>query len=245
MNHQTVPLKETRLLRIKGEFAKALTLINNLLREYPQEPSVLVEAIRLSLILEENQQASKLYTHLQKLPNWQTHLEPEILLRLRLIAKNPSWAGAAAIHFSEGSKWCRTYARDNEDPIFPANLKEWNLACKDGMTTYTFTSQCLSCHEKHQIHVHMSFFIYREYLCPLCLARQYIEYELIKKLVTKRSSNISFAKLHTLREHLGNLRSELNYDSMNRNQFPLLCQYLNIDYIFILNQIILKRLLQK
>lgn len=240
--NKTDAMAQIRILRNQGKYEEAFGILNQFLKMSATDATVLVEAVRLSIVLGALEQALKLFRHLQMLPDWQQSLPGEIWLRLKLLLPEEFTAGAADVSMADGASWCEQYHKDGKEFVYPANLVGWEIRCSDGTTTYIFESQCQCCREKHRVPVQMSFFIYREYLCPQCLATQYIDYELLKERVTKQDSRVTSTAVHRLDGYLRNLRNRLNFDTLEKNEFPSLCQYLNIDYAFMLNQIILRRL---
>lgn len=245
MSETTTLLESIRVFRNEGDYDDAFSLLNRHLKTNQKDLEVLIEAVRMSIALGANEQALKLFHHLQMLPDWQQSLPGGIRLRLTLLFPDKFDSQFADAAMEDSASWCTAYKKNDKIPLYAANLLDWLIKCGDGTTTYIFESQCQCCREKHRVPVHMSLFIYREYLCPQCLASQYIDYELIKEHITRQDSKPTSTEMHRCDDYLRSLRNRLNFDTLEKNEFPSLCQYLNIDYAFILNQIVLRRLYEE
>lgn len=241
-NKMTDVLNELKGLTGQGEHQEALNLLMDYFREN-SHPKVLAETIRLSLLLNKNAQALKLFFHLYKTDQWQEFIDANILLRLKLSFPHDRIVQRCELNPSFGGKWVASYLQKKKEKIYPANLTEWQLTCGDGRSYYNFQSKCLSCGHQHLVSVYMFFLIHREYLCPNCLAKQVLDYEILKSFFeTDHVYKQLAGQVDIYDDKLIQLRVTLNNDSLSANEYPLLCQYLNIDYVFIFNQLIMNRL---
>lgn len=234
-------LNEITRLRLEGDLKAAFGLINERLKMNPRDALFILEAVHQALLMQEKELALKLYKRYSMVQQTDGCDRPEVLLRLHLSATE-SVPALDNVVLESGPLWCQAYARDGIDPLYAANLHDLAVTCQDGTSSYTLTCQCPSCQQSCLVFVYMSFLIYRKYLCPTCLAQLFVDYESIKAWVQSKLSPQVKQRLNRFDDHLTDLKKELNFDMISENKYPQLCQYLNQDYIFILSQLVLKRL---
>jgi hypothetical protein len=235
-------LDELNRLKRRGEYQEALTRLMDYFR-VKDHPAVLAEAIRVSLLLNKKEQALKLFFVLVKNSGWQEHIDSNILLRLKLCFPNDETIRRCKLDVTKGGEWLQVYLEEKIDKPFPANIKSWNLTCGDGRTTYDLTLECLSCRQQHFASLQMFFLIRRTYLCPFCLSRQHLDYEILKTYFESNEFKQQLANdVEGYNDWFRKTRMELNTDFFTAQKYPELCQYLNIDYMFIINQLLITRL---
>ncbi len=241
MEENNGPLKKIRRLRIDGRFNEAFGLLSNVLRNDKVPSAHLVEAVRLAILLEQNGVAYDLYLALKKFPDFQAETAIEVLLRLKLLLKNKPVPDLETVDFQNAAAWCQNYLAKNEDTVYDVNIKDCEIDCHDGTLNYAFRCLCLSCHVGLTVYVQMSLIVSRDFFCPDCLARQTISYTLIRNFFEGNPRFSVDFKNDIYNSYVLDIKKKLNFDSVEENRFPLLCQYMNMDYTYHLVQLFLKR----
>lgn len=235
-------LSELKEFTREGEYQDALSLLMDYFRKN-SHPKILAETVRLSLLLDKKEQALKLFFHLNKNENRTEFIDANILLRLKLCFPDDAVVQDCELVPAMGGKWVDDFIKNKNEKIYEANLINWYLKCGDGRSYYKFNSKCRSCDHEHLVPVYMFFLIYREYLCPNCLAKQFLNFDVLESFFRADKIDDKLAdKIEACDEKCRQIRVNLNNDTLVDNQYPLMSQYLNIDYVFILNQLIVKRL---
>lgn len=238
-------LSEIARLRRSNDVAEALNLINQQLKQTPPDPDLMVEAMHQALLMQQNELAARLQRHLLAQPGAaDAQYKPEVWLRTALTLGDTVLHGIDEDSLRAASAWCREFAATRMDPLYPTPLLDLEVDCSDGTTNYRFTAGCPSCQADFEVIIRKSFLVHREYLCPTCLARHYVDFDLIAAYVHDRYSSEDLALMRRLGSNLHTLRYQLSFACRGASAFPDLCQYLNIDYAFFLNQILLRRVFQ-
>jgi len=241
MAENLTPIEEIQRLRISGKIQEAFILISAILKGKNAGIDDLIEALRLSILLGENQMAYDIYLTVKNFENFNPQKVIEILLRLKLSLKNEPVPELDNVDPRSSSRWCKSYLGDKQDPVYESKIRDCSIDCHDGTVNYEFSSLCLSCDQSYTVHVSRSLMIYREFYCPICMARQFIDFLLIKRYFAKNFKSRSIKKAENNSAYLSEMETKLNFDSVQDNRFPILCQYLNVDYTYYLVQLILKR----
>ncbi|MFQ5638781.1 MAG: hypothetical protein ACE5IR_12385 [bacterium] len=234
-------LETLEQLRLQRDFKTALSLLKDGLRRYPQSGAVLQEAIKISLLAHKNQQAHKFFQHLCGLPDATRWFEAEYLLRLHLSVQGMEMQECEQLQPKSNAKWCDTYRFRGVDPLYKATITLAGFECKMGPINYDFTLRCASCDVCHRLQVQRTLLIRREFLCPGCFARQFIDYSIIKHFLTNALAKIPADELRKADEKIHQLQNQFNIGATSDPRLPLICRYLNQDYIFMLNEVLLKR----
>lgn len=244
MTENLTLMEEIHRLRISGKFEEAFILMGEILKSKNGSSTELIEALRLSILLGKNQMAYDIYLAVKNFEDFNPQKVIEILLRLKLILKNQPVPELDNVDTRSSSRWCQSYLGDKQDPVYESKIQDCSIDCHDGTVNYTFSSLCLSCNQSYTVHISRSLMVYREFYCPICLARQFIDFFLIKRYFAKSFKSKSIKKAEDYSAYLSDMGTKLNFDSVQDNRFPILCQYLNADYTYYLVQLILKRQLK-
>ena len=235
-----IALEKIIILREQGFLQDVINKLNNIIRLHPNDGIVLVEALKLSLLHQKNEHAYNIYLALKQIPDGNSFLEPEFLTRLQ-ICTNHQLPELELFDNTKASKWVSLYRTDGIDPLYPAKITDWSVTCNQGPVSYNFIGQCPSCNSTYHFEVHMTLLVDREYLCPVCLARQTVDYEDIKMAIEKKLAKSKYTnqEKYRLDKTLHEMRIQLNSDAMDGDNFPLICRHLNIDYLYMVNQFII------
>lgn len=245
MEEKNRPLEEIKRLRVDGRFNDAFVLLSDVLKNDKVSSADLVEAVRLAILLEQHEVAYDLYLALKRFPDFRGETEIEILLRLKLLLKDKPVPELQSMDFQKGVKWCQSYNVKNEDPVYLVKIQDCVIDCHDGTINYAFRCLCLSCEVVYAVSIRRSLIVSREFFCSNCLARQTIDYALIKNFFKNNPRFSEDLESDNYNSHVLSLKKKLNSDSVEENRFPLLCQYMNIDYTYHLVQLFLKRKFSK
>lgn len=244
MAENLTPIEEIQRLRNSGKIQEAFILISEILKGKNAGIDDLIEAMRLSILLGENQMAYDIYLTVKNFENFNPQKVIEILLRLKLSLKNEPVPELDNVDPGSSSRWCQSYLADKQDPVYESKIQDCSIDCHDGTVNYEFSSLCLSCNQSYTVHISRSLMVYREFYCPICLARQFIDFSMLKHHLTKSFKGEPIEKTDDYNAYLADMETKLNFDSVQDNRFPILCQYLNVDYTYYLVQLILKRQLK-
>ena len=238
-------LKNVTRMREKGIIEESILLLNKLLKVHFSDGRVLVEEIKLLLLRQQNEHAYKCYMVLRQLPNANSFREVEYLLRLKIVMSEHQIPEIELVDIENSSKWVVCYQNNGTDPLYPVKITDWLVTCNQGPVCYNFVGQCPSCNSTYQFPVHMTLLIEREFLCPVCLARQMVNYETIKMAIEKKTAESKYTdeEKYRLDQKLHEMRKQLNSDAMDGDNFPRMCSHLNINYLYMVNQLIIGELL--
>lgn len=241
MNKQDqITLEDAVSLRQQGLLQDSIIKLNEIIRRHPNDGKVLVEALKLSLLHQNNEHAYNIYLALKHMPDGNKFWEPEFLTRLQ-ICTNHQIVELDSDNNRKTSKWVSLYRTDRTDILFPVRIIDWSVSCSQGPVLYNFIGQCPSCNSNYQFTVHMTLLVDREYLCPVCLARQTVDYETIKSAIEIKLPNSKYTngEKYRLDQTMHEMMIQLDYDAMDGTIFPLMCRHLNIDYLYMVNQLII------
>ncbi|MCH8873936.1 hypothetical protein IH824_14385, partial [candidate division KSB1 bacterium] len=172
-------MEEIQRLRISGKIQEAFILISEILKGKNVGRDDLIEALRLSILLGENQMAYDIYLAVKNFEDFNPQKVIEILLRLKLNLKNEPVPELDNVNTRSSSRWCQSYFGDKQDPVYESKIQDCSIDCHDGTVNYEFSSLCLSCNQSYTVHISRSLMVYREFYCPVCLARQFIDFPLL------------------------------------------------------------------
>ena len=228
--------------RKQGMLEQAVAKLPELLQDHPTEGSVLVEGIKLMLLHQEFDGAYSLYLRLKTLPDAGQFWDIEGLLRLQL-ATRQEIPEIELTKINGAADWVTLYQADGSDPLYPVKLVDYKVICNRGPVTYFFAANCPACNSTYQFSVRMTLLIDREFLCPACLARQQVDFDIIKPFLEKRfaTGNSTNLSINELDKVMHTMKAQLTADALAGERFPLICRYLNIDYLYVLNQFVLEQ----
>lgn len=229
-------------LRKLNRIEEAVSIFNDLFRFFSDDASLLAEGVRLCLLSGENEQAYQFYLKCRELKNLENFLEWECLLRLKISLGQIPIAELDSLQTKDSPKWYLEFEQTGNDPLYELTPESCAVSCTEGKVDYNFAAKCKSCDYDLQIVIGLTFLVYREFLCPVCFAKLSFDYEAIKGFVETKMPRQFSKHLIKLDDKFINLQNELTLDSVVGEQFPLLCRYLNQDYLFLLNQIIFNKL---
>ena len=236
-------LEDASQLRKQGLLQDAIIKVNQIIKQYPNDEMVLVEVLKLSLLHQNNKHAYNIYLALKLMSKGKTFWEPEFLTRLQ-ISTNHQIPELALFDNRNTVEWVSLYRTDGTDPLYPVTIKDWSMTCNQGPVCYNFIGQCPSCNTTYQFAVHMTLLVDREYLCPVCLARQAVDYEIIKTAIKEKQakSNYTDEEKYRLDQTMHETMLQLDSGAMDEDSFPLPCRRLNIDYLYVFNQLLISEL---
>ena len=231
-------------LRQNGLLQDSIIKLNEIIRFHPNDETVLVEALKLLILHQNNEKAYNIYLTLKQKVDANFYWEPEVLTRLQ-ICTNHQIPELELSDNRKTSKWIALYRTNGTDPLYPVKISDWSVTCNQGPVCYNFIGQCPSCNSTYQFAVHMTLLVEREFLCPVCLARQRIDYETIKTAIEKKSviSKCTNEEKWQMDQTMHEMLIQLDCDAMDGKSFPVMCRYLNIDYLYMVNQLIIGELL--
>ena len=237
-------LKNVIRMREKGLIEDSILLFNELLKDHSSDGRVLVEGINLSLLREQNEQAYNFYMALKQLPNASTFWGVEYLLRLKIVMSEHQIPETELVNTENASKWVVRYQNSGTDPLYPVTIKNCSITCPYGAVTFNFIGNCSSCKSNYLFFVHQNILISRDFLCPVCLARQSVDYEIIKTYLEEKFAypNASNLGIDQVNRKVREINDKLNVDAVGGKQFPLFCKYLGAEYSCLLSQFIIERL---
>ncbi|MCG8605214.1 hypothetical protein MJD09_09475 [bacterium] len=241
-NPAAAMLDKIESLRTSGDVQRAASEINKIIKTQSTHCPTLVEAIKIYLLNDAAPQASKLYSLVRHLPEASDFWRMEYLLRLKLSSKNLPVPEIEQLDKEDCALWCHEFWSTGQDPLYAFTLTNYAATCFDGTVTYDFTGECSSCRSEYHTHVYMTFLIHREYICPICFARQLLDHEMIREFMSHQLSATANEKIEDLDQTLRRIQFELDLDAERSEGFPMLCNYLGQDYVFALNEFLVGRM---
>lgn len=234
-------IAELQDLCVRSQVATALSRANTLLKSCPKEASVLLAAIKTYLFAGFTEQAVRLSSVVARLPK-SLAVEPAIYNRLKL-------SGADIHQLTENSdvqapEWVVQHLETGQDPTYDTVFLDYNIRCFDGSIHYDFKCQCNSCGQKYDLTIASTFLVWRDYFCPSCLAAIVVNYDIIKAFLQGQTASIPQHLTASLDRNLRKLQYELDEDAMKGECYPLISRYLSQDYVFLMNQFIINRLVK-
>lgn len=231
-------------LRREGQVGAALAQMTRMLEHAPPDAPVLVELIKLLLLSQQNDSAYSAYLALRRLPNAYLFWEAEYLARLEICLDGRDVPEFKLPNLRSSAQWTEIYKAEGVDPLYDVSI----VGCSvffgmDQSGKYLFACNCSSCNSRYPVTVYTSFLIYREFLCPSCLARQVIDYDTIKQFVENRLSFLVNDQAYALDYELKRIEIELEDDILNNGNLPLLCKTLYTDGTIIAIRSVLNRVL--
>lgn len=222
-------LENVMRLRREGLISEALGQISRVLQHCPPDGPVLVELIKLLLLSQQNDAAYNAYLALRRLPDTHLFWEAEYLARLE-ISHQREIPELRLPRLRRSSQWVTVYRAERVDPLYDVSI----VGCSvffgvDQSGKYLFFCNCPSCNSRYPVAVYTSFLIYREFLCPVCLARQLIRYETIKQFVENRLSFLVSEQVYALDYGMKGIEMELEDDALSDGDLPPLCKMLYTD----------------
>ena len=183
MRMNPIDFHQLRQLRVEGKFEEATLVIASAIRGKQPSVEALAELTRLMLLMGKVSVAQRTYETLQKMSVPGDVLEPECAIRLSLMAGDKLLDGSG---FKEArlSRWATDFINDGIDKRYPLRIQECSLAFNEQQCgIYELTCVCGSCDSEFITTISTSFLLYREFLCPLCLGRQLLDYDNLRQFV--------------------------------------------------------------
>lgn len=237
-------LKELEQLRRTFNYELALQKINENILKIKcfdrQELLLVIELIRLLILTSNHELAIKYFRLLEKFPKDMRAIGEEIIMRLS-IAKPAFEKSQLSISVKHTHyKWVRKYQEENDDVVFQPLIQQCEII-NSSCSNYIFTSICDSCGGRYSISVIGTLLIYKEYLCPICLAKQLLTFETIKTYIFNNYPELVGESIKAYDLKIIYLSKNVNAP-YNDEAIPRLARYLSQDTIFTLNQLIITKL---
>jgi hypothetical protein len=232
-------------LRKTGALQEALPKFSELFNHYSHNGEILVEGIILSLLSRQNEQAYQLYLQLKQLPDAVRFWKPEFLARLKLAMPEHPIPETDLIETGHSAAWIAEYLTNGSEPVYPVSIKAYSLQCPFGAVTFTFTGCCPSCNSDYRFAVHQNILVSREFLCPVCLASQRVDYEIIKGFLAEKfaSPAVPHLEMPAVDRTLYEMRVPFNVDTrLGGEEVPLYCKSIGLEYFSLLVQFTVNRL---
>lgn len=227
--------------RQAGKYVSTFEELKALLKRYPLNGLIVSEIVKLLILRNEHERAYQLYLKLSKLPESAAPLEPGCLLRLQIALSGIPISSLDGINHDQHPGWSRTYLQDGVDPLVEFQISDVLVSCISGTVDYTIVGACGSCGQQQEVSLYRTFAVWREFLCPVCFARLLLEYELLKCFLEKKYGGL-MQGVYALDDKFRKIQYRLDVDAVKGEAFTRLSRYLNQDYVFILNNFLIRRL---
>ena len=237
--------QELKNLRAKGKFEEATLLVAKAIKGKRPSAEALVELIKLMLLMGKPQVAEQTYRALSKMSPEAVIREPECGLRLQMVVKGRGADFESKKDFELLGGWTQELLTTGVDPVYPVKITECSLEFNDQQCgIYQLNCSCASCHSAFSITVSTSFLLYREFLCPLCLSRQVIDFENLRGFIDENLSFLMGDQVDRMDQALKDSEIELEDKVLRGGDELHFAEAFYLGSTILLNQVTLKTLLE-
>jgi len=229
--------------RVAGEHSLAVNLTNKLLKEHTQNLSVIYEAAKTYLLAGFDAQAKELIALTKQIPG-EFNAPPEFFARIFLTNKADEKPKLQQTENQNLAPWLRSYFKTGKDSMYDTELVQYKISCHTGQTAYDFICRCPSCQKNYNTRIEMTLLLLREYYCPHCFARLKLDSEQLYNFLKNAAKEIPDNTLRNADIALRKLQFELDQAVSFENETPQLARSLAQDYVFVVNEFIVNRIIE-
>ncbi len=238
---ETVSISTLVALRKQRKLTEAWQLVQQLTKHLGNHPTVLAEAAKVLLLNDQPKEAERFYQLVQSQEvDVLEYFEPESLIRLYLAG------GSLAIdieRIASTAEWVRHYRNQRIDPLYPVTVQGFEALAEWG-GLYDFALECSACHASYSFVLNRTWLVYSEHYCPVCFARQQFDSELIQQAIDPYDQE-ALEEIERLDQVVLQLYTDINRDAIQGIEFPQLCRYTYIDYLFKYSEFLLEEFHQQ
>lgn len=221
-----------RLIRA-SRYQDALESIRSLNLQQEENAPLIGETIRLLLLLNETENALKCFLVLNSLPERLRRIEEEVLVRLEICIGRQVERSRLQVVPATYS-WLHCFKEDLEDRIHVPPMTGCNVV-NNARTYYHFGLECPCCGQEYSLCLVGSLLVHKEFLCPVCLARQLVTAENIRDYVTRTHPALTGDVIYPSTLAFLELRGRLDSDQ----SLSPVARQLSQDTSFAINQLII------
>lgn len=234
-------LEKIRLLRVEGKYGEVYTALKNLIES--RNPEAILEAVKLMILVKQFDIAINNFQFLLLNNKEIMKDEPELIYRLETLKPGLIPFDILISHSTREGEWVSLYREKKIDTMYPAHI----CGCEVhnfGHIVYNISNICMSCKKAYIIQIVGTLLVHKEYFCPHCFARQMINFDFIKAFIENNHTNLIGGNVSNLNMKICHMQKTINESYLN-SDIPSLVSYLNQDFIFLMNEMIINHVLTK